>query len=243
MKRRDVLKGAAVAAGTAVVGLPAEAEGLGAPLGSEACRPHDRRSSVLLFIQPDEEGKLAGPFQKLFEGWEEADRGHFRPTGKLTFDIRMEDGSPWLVHPAWEPPSEDNLATLHTPTRNIYRDRRWDLIERAVNLRERGYWNQEYGPQWEAYQAHPNGLDGGGCSPAYSHLCMFRRVTRKRLHRVLVRFDAVPVAGLGPEHVRLESKLDVLERLRRADKLTVRTYYQRRNAILDQLEEIEDAFG
>ncbi len=241
MKRRDVLKGAAAVAGAAVVGLPAMAEGKVPPLLSTTYNGQDRRMMVELHVYPDADGKLKGRFQELIEEWERIHEG-FRPVEAVLFEPQTEDGSPWLRHPAWEPLSEDTLSMLYTESRIIFREKRWGVIERAINLREMGYWRQEYGPQFEGM------IDGGGMSPGTSHLLMFRRVARARLHHVVVRFEAIPLSELKrycgavvPGYAELEDEVEALEALRAKGKLSPRAYYQLRNERFDKLGQIEEA--
>lgn len=196
---------------------------------------------VVMDVFPDEEGKFAFNFQHAIQAWRLNTQELFRPVEAVFFEPRLEDGSPWLVHPAWEPVSKDNLSTLYTESRTIFRERRWDVIERAVNLREMGYWRQEYGPRMEQIARYDTGIP----SVAYSHLRMFRRVTRARLHHMRVRFEVVPLAEIerhaGDEYGQLELEVLVLEDLRKADKLTPRAYYQDRNERFDKLGVIEVA--
>lgn len=243
MRRRDVLKGAAVVAGVAVVGLPVVAEGKVTHLMSETYNDKDRRMRVELYVYPDADGKFKGRFQERVEDWERQRRA-WRPVEAVTFEPQMEDGSPWLVHEAWKPVAKDNLGQLHTLARNIFRERRWDIIERAINLREMGYWRQEYLPQMPT---GPRSLDGGGMSPAMSHLLMFRRGVRARLYRVAVRFEAIPLSELrrhlgatDPEYARLEDELEALKNLNKKGKLIPRAYYKGRVKRWDRLAELEE---
>ena len=217
-----------------MVGLPAVAEGETLP----------RVRLVELFVYPEQGGPLKPRFQELIEEWERANGG-MRPIEAVSFEPQMEDGSPWLVHPAWKPVSKDNLSTLYTESRIIFRKRRWDIIERAINLRENGYWRQEYLPQMPT---GPRSLDGGGASPAYSHMLMFRRIARKRLYRVVVRFEAISLVELrrflgatAPEYARLEDELEGLENLRKAGKLTPRAYYKGRVKRWGRMDQLETA--
>ena len=226
-----------------MVGLPpvvAEAKKV-LPLSNTTYK--DCRMKVELFVYPEHPDMKLGPrFQELVEEWE---RVHSDFTGAIetvTFEPELEDGSPWLLHKSWKPPSKDKPSLLYTESRNIFRDRRWDIIDRAINLREMGYWNQEYRAQFEGQ------ISGGGGSPGYMHLKMFRRVTRARMHHVVVRFESIPLSELrrylgatAPEYARLEDGLAALEDLRKAGKLTPRAYYRLRNERLDRLEQLETA--
>ena len=240
MKRRDVLKGAAVVAGAAVLGFPAVAKGEVTPLMSTTHSPETRRMMVELHIYPDADGKFRGPFQERVEEWERANEG-MRAVEALFFSPQMEHAQPWLRHPAWEPMSKDNLSMLYTESRTIFRERRWDVIERAINMREQGYWRQEYLPQMPT---GPAALDGGGASPAYTNMRMFHRITRSRLHEVLVRFEAIPLSAIerhDDEYGQLELEVLVLEDLRKEGKLTPRAYYMDRNERFEKLGLIEVA--
>jgi hypothetical protein len=246
MKRRDVLKGAAVAAGVAVVGL-----GLPKVVGAETAQTltsevydgKTRRMKVELHVYPDKDGKFSGRLQELVEDWQQRSE-RFRPTGKVTWEPVLQDGTPWLVHSAWLPASEDNLSVLLSESRDIFREHRWDLIQRAINLREMGYWRQEYGSMYQ--DAHS--LGGGGMSQGWGDFLMYRRVVRKRLYKVVVRFEAVSLAEIrrylgvtNPEYDRLEGEIDALEALRADGKLTPRTYYEKRNERFERLAQIETA--
>jgi len=247
VRRRDVLKGAALAAAGSFVSLRASASKGEAKtvqtLTSERYSGKTGRLSVELHVYPDKDGKLRERFRELVEDWEARNWDLYRPIEAVSYEPLMEDGEPWLVHEAWKPISKDNLSTLFTPSMEIFRNHRWDLIERAVNLRENGYWRQEYLPK------APRGLDGGGMSPATAYWLTFKRVVRKRLHKVVVRFEAVPLADIrrylgvtSPEYDRLEENLVALEALRNAGKLTPRAYYELRIKRLDRLEELETEF-
>lgn len=224
-------------AGAAVVGLPVVAE---AKDREEVLKDtyQGGRSSSWLRVLPNDKGKFSPHFQQLIEGWEKATSGHMRPVGKVTWEPLMEDGEPWLIHEAWDPPSEDNPAVMFTDAYEVFRNRRWQLIDRAVNfLRANAYWRQEYLPR------APQGLDGGGMSPATAYWRTFQRVVRKRLARVRVRFESISLTALNRhsdgEYGGLELSLLGWEDLRKAGKLTPRGYYEQRNEWLDKLRAIE----
>ncbi len=255
MKRRDVLKGAAVVAASTFISsrvlaylvdgqlrvTKGEAKTV-KTLTSETYNGETRRLRVELHVYPNKEGKFSARFQELVEDWEQRNGDHFRPIEAVIFEPLMEDGEQWLIHPSWEREvafgfKDDNLSTLYTEGRNIFRDHLWRVIERAINLREMGYWRQEYQPQFEG------AIDGGGMSPGWAHWLMFRRVARKRLHKVVVRFEAVSLTELrrllgatAPEYARLEDEVEALEALREKGKLSPRAYYTGRFDRLGQLE-------
>ena len=155
MKRRDILKGVILATGAAVVGLPAVAWDKPQPLRVE------------LFVYIDVLGiNLVPRFQGLIESWER-DHADFRPMGDVEFEPQTDLGSSWLVHEAWGP---DSPMRFYTESRTIFRDRRWDTIERVIYQRENAYWDQlrEDGPP-----------------------------IKSRPSRVRVRFEAVRLLGTG----------------------------------------------
>jgi len=239
MKRRDMLKGVAVAAAGTFISLRAtkgEAKTV-QTLTSETYSGETRRMKVELHVYPDKDGKFNGRFQELVEDWWQRNDEHFRPVEAIAFEPLMEDGEQWLVHSAWKSVSKDNLSTLYTEGRNIFREHRWSVIDRAVYLREMGYWRQEYGPQFKGM------LDGGGMSPGTAHWRMFRRVVRKRLHKVVVRFEAVSLADIerysDGEYGQLELEALVWEDLRKEGKLTPRTYFEQQNERFDRLGQLE----
>jgi len=192
---------------------------------------------MALHVYPNGDGKFAQGFQEAVEHWEGFYGEHLRPIEAVLFELLMEDGEPWLIHPSWNPPSKDKPSMLYTEGHNIFRDRRWDLIDRAIDLRANAYWRQEYLPK------APRGLDGGGMSPAASYWLQFHRVVRARLHHVTVRFEALPLVDLdrhsGGEYGWLELELLALEDLRKAGKLTPRGYYRLRNERIERLVQIE----
>lgn len=247
MKRRDVLKGAAVVAGAAVVGLPAVAKGEALPLLNTTYSGKTRRMMVELFVYPKQGGPLKPRFQELIEEWERTN-ADFRPIEAVFFGPQTEDGSPWLVHPAWdrEPMSKDNLSLLHTESRIIFRDRRWDIIERAIDLREMGYWRQKYMPEIQSYGAA--GLAGGGMSFGTSYYRMFRRAARNRLYRVRVHFEAIPLSEFrrflgvtAPEYARLQDELEGLVNLHKKGKISPQAYLKGRMERYERMEQLEAA--
>lgn len=118
MKRRDVLKGAVVAAGVAVVGLPKVVEAKPVQWGKLSPRWHYDGTSVVktmgvsyrngrmvveLHVYGDAAGKFAARWQALFEEWESI-YGDFRPIEKVIWDPAglqgfaigcPPEGSPW----------------------------------------------------------------------------------------------------------------------------------------------------
>jgi hypothetical protein len=221
MKRRDVLKGAAVAAGAAVVGMPAMAKASGR---EEVLRDtyQNGRSSTWLRVLPNAEGKFALHFQQLIEGWERATGGHMRPVGAVTFEPLMEDGEPWLMHRDWDPTDKDKPAVLYTSMGNVFRERRWPVIDRATDLRKHAYWRQLKEVPW----ANQPDL-------RFEAWRQWSRRMRGMLHRVRVHFEAVtqdewrrqlgPLAG---EYGSLELEVLALRDLHREEKLTTRGYYK-----------------
>ena len=158
----------------------------------------------------------------------------------------MEDGSSWLVHPAWEPVSKDNLSLLYTEGHNVFRDRRWDVIERAIHLRELGYWRQEYEPRIQSYGAAA--LSGGGMSFGTSHYRMFRRAARDRLYRVRVYFEAIPLSefrrflgATAPEYARLQDELEALGVRHKKGQISPRAYLKCRLERYERMEQLEAA--
>lgn len=254
MRRRDVLKGAALVAAGSFVSFRALAKKGEAKtvqtLMSETYNGETRRMRVELHVYRDEDGKFRDRFQELVEDWE-ARTGSptplrpfegFHPVGKVTWEPVMEDGEPWLIHPSWDPPSEDNPAVLVSNVHYVFRERRWVLIQRAVDLRQHAYWRQEYLPK------APRGLDGGGMSPGMAYYRMYCRVARSRLHKVIVRFEAIPKAELRrylgatePEYAWLQDEVEALDKLYRNEKLTTRTYLRCRQERWDRMDELETA--
>lgn len=187
MKRRDVLKGLAVAPVVAALPRMGEARELLAPGEVREVMStcyQNGRMKVELNVHPDEAGKFASVFRERMEAWEAVSGEHFQPIEAVMFDLLEEDGSHWLVHPAWGRGPygmhfPESPAMLYTEAHNVFRDRRWDIIDRAVSLRENGYWRQEHPP-------------GAGPWDSWDPFLGWRRAQRARLHRVVVKFEAVP---------------------------------------------------
>ena len=104
---------------------------------SVSIRQVGSRYQVELCVYPDEKGKFADNFQELVEWWERVYGKELRPVETVAFEPLREHGMPWVMHPTWEPPSKDKLSLLYTESRNIFRERRWTVIDRAISLRER----------------------------------------------------------------------------------------------------------
>jgi hypothetical protein len=236
MKRRDVLKGMAVGVVAAALPSASEAREVGVrPAMSVRQLAGGSPYRMALEVYP-KEGKFAPGFQEAVEHWEGYYGEHLRAVGPMEFEPLMDDGKPWLIHPAWEPRDPNQLSTLYTEGANVFRVRRWPIIDRAVNLREHGYWRQEYGPQFmNEAPAVP--------SPGFSHLRMFRRVVRARLDHIQVRFEAMPLADIerysGGEYGQLELELLALKDLYEADKLTGMAYLKCCHERWNRLGELE----
>lgn len=189
MKRRQMIQALAIA--PVVAALPAEAQEVQDAMSVRCARlPGPMR--VKLTVYPNER-KFGPGMQDRVEGWEEIYGEDFRPTGDAIFDFLEADGSPWLMHPEWSPPSKDNPAVVFTQAAMFFIGRRWDLIDRAVDTRENAYWRAKLAPKpglaelasitWNTdYLALP-----GELSRAY---LKWRREVRSKLAWVVVRFDA-----------------------------------------------------
>lgn len=145
MKRRTVLQGAAVAAGTALLGVN---EAKAAPCcerdhdGDGNCDRHPKRVLLMLsLVLPGPYDKLAEQFQEGIEGFEEQ-WPDLEPMGHVHFYLRDKDGGPWLMSDAWE----GEERTLQTERAIIFEKRCWDIPKRAVDTRTWAYWRQEVRP-------------------------------------------------------------------------------------------------
>ncbi len=141
MKRRDVLKGAAVAAGASVVGLPAVARAV------EPCceRDHDGDGNCDRHphgrVHVRFELRLPGPYEKLTEQLQEGIEGLEAewPDMEVALPVNIEpfdkEGAPWL--------SYSGETVLAQDPDHIFKRRSWVAVERMLHIRQHRYWHHE----------------------------------------------------------------------------------------------------
>lgn len=140
------------------------------------------RMRVELTVYP-RAGKFASGFQKRVETWERWNGKHFRPIEAVVYAPLEADDSPWLAHSAWNPPSLDNPAILYSEAAEVFENRRWRLIDRAVALRLNAFWRAEWWSYWE-------GTSIGEARDRYRVFLVWRDRMLQRLDRVVVTFEA-----------------------------------------------------
>jgi hypothetical protein len=154
MKRRDVLKGVAVAAGAAVVGMPAVAQGARPCCerdhdGDGNCDRHPEKVHIYFSLT------LPGPYEHLADQLKEGIEGleaqwpDMRVLQPMTFELFDQAGEPWLRptkrHPHWE--TEERA--LRVDRTHIFEHRHWTTAQKVVDLCGRLYWGQEVRPKSE----------------------------------------------------------------------------------------------
>lgn len=195
MKRRDVLKAAAVAAGAAVVGVSGEAKAACCERdhdGDGNCDRHPVGKVHVLFslVLPGPYNKLSDQFREGIEGFEAQWPGMV-VTEPVAFQPYDKDGNDWLMSPAWK--GEDR--TLHTKPDNVFKDRRWAVVKRATDLRRHCYWGQEVEPTLESI---PPGMSLSSPSGAERELVARRTKATQAWHKAqLDRLGSVGVQFLA----------------------------------------------
>lgn len=154
MKRRTVLKAAAVVAGSALLGLPGEAKAACCERdhdGDGNCDRHPALGQVHVrfsLVLPGPYDKLPEQLQEGIEGFE-AQWPDMRVVQPMTFELLDKDGEPWLLpaerHPHWE--TEERA--LRVDRTHIFEHHNWTVAQEVVDLRGRLYWGQEVRPKPE----------------------------------------------------------------------------------------------
>lgn len=122
------MKGTAVAAGTAILGI------------KEAAAAHpDRVTLVGQLVLHGLYGSLPDQLQKGVELLE-AEWPDLEVKGWVAFDIFDERGESWLKHEVWN----DSPTSLQVKGRKFFEERDWNLVQHAVRLRVNGWWRQEH---------------------------------------------------------------------------------------------------
>jgi hypothetical protein len=123
---------------------------------------------------------LPGPYDKLDEQFREGIEGleeqwpDMAVSQKVDFEPFDKKGGDWLMSAAWK----GDERTLQVEPDAIFKERRWDMVKRAVDLRESKYWRRE--GQKDASKT--NG------EPVWDVFMTWRREQRERLGSVEVRF-------------------------------------------------------
>lgn len=89
------------------------------------------------------EGRFKDAFWEVLEGYE----GLLPTEGEVQIELFEEDGSPWLIHPVWAEDDPDKPGVLTAYAKDLfneYRGRRGDILDRAADLRSRGYWANDH---------------------------------------------------------------------------------------------------
>lgn len=197
MKRRDVLKGMAVAAGAATVGLPAVAGAKPPPCckrdhdGDGNCDRHPVGKVQVFFslVLPGPYHKLSAQLQEGIEGLE-AQWLDMVVSQSVNVELFDKDGEPWLVSPAWK---EGALCTdLRADPDSIFKDRQWHIVKWAVDYRRHHYWHDEIKPTLPpsppSRTVPPRGEDRERIQCAWDAWLTWHKAQRERLGDVVVQF-------------------------------------------------------
>lgn len=96
--------------------------------------------------------------------------------GKVEINLLEKDGKPWLLHPKWGM-DPDQPGRLFVWAKDLFVDQRFYIVDRAADLRSRGYWMIEYADK-----------EVLGLSEFQNYL-KWSEEQRGRLHRAILMFE------------------------------------------------------